>query len=259
MNKDINKTEELQRLMKSRGHKVKCSNCKAITYTDDLSEWNNHNEICFNCREQIALEKEIVCKHCGSNKVIRQGMRKVSSGIIQRYKCKSCGKKFRENSSIDDKSKIDELSQKFEVLMNLREQYFTFMYGEDKRSGIMEELEEYFDVDLFNAFCECHDREYSEFFNMGEGNRISWGDLESIVNSYKQFDDEEDAEEVVEDKKILFCKKCGLKINSKSLFYSPDEWEEHEELCNLCWNKKYEKEKGREYKDKKDNEKKRAI
>jgi len=190
-NTGINKTKELQNLMQNRQYQVKCSECKAIVFTKDLVEWKQHKEICFNCRSKQDYS-DIVCKFCGSDDIIKQGMRQIKSRdtYIQRFRCKSCNKKFQ--SDIDrTKPRLEELKQKFEVLMNLREQYFDFMYGEDKQSGIMKELENHFKIDLFNAFTECNDREYTEFFHMGEGKRISWDELENIINRYRELLEEE--------------------------------------------------------------------
>jgi len=35
-----------------------------------------------------------VCERCGSDKIIKHGLRHNQSGIVQRYKCKDCGHKF---------------------------------------------------------------------------------------------------------------------------------------------------------------------
>jgi len=60
-------------------------------------------------------------------------------------------------------------------------------------------------------------------------------------------------------KESLICKNCGLKVSPKNLSYNPKEWKEHDGLCNLCWNKKHDKEVNKMYRDKKNDEKKRAI
>jgi len=190
-NTGINKTKELQNLMQNRPHQVKCSECKAIVFTKDLKEWKQHKEVCFNCRSKQDYSG-IVCKFCGSADIIKQGMRQIKSRqtYIQRFRCKSCKKKFVYD--IDrTKSNLEELKQKFELLMNLREQYFDFMYGDDRKGGLIEELEKHFSIQIYDAFQECNDREFTEFFHMGEGKSISWDELENIVNRYKELLEEE--------------------------------------------------------------------
>ena len=58
--------------------------------------------------------------------------------------------------------------------------------------------------------------------------------------------------------KYIACKKCGFKMNTDFPLFPLKDLKKHEGLCNLCWNKKYEKEKGKAYRAKKDNEKKRS-
>jgi len=66
--------------------------------------------------------------------------------------------------------------------MNVREQYFSFLHSEE---SIIKELEEYFDVNLCEVFDKYNEQEFGEFFNLGEGNRISWNDLELIIKKFK--------------------------------------------------------------------------
>ena len=48
--------------------------------------------------ENLGLEEidepDVICKRCGSTKVIKQGFRVNKNGKVQRYKCKECGYKF---------------------------------------------------------------------------------------------------------------------------------------------------------------------
>lgn len=45
----INKTKELQELMKKKQYEVQCSNCKATVITDDLPRWNKYGGFCKQC------------------------------------------------------------------------------------------------------------------------------------------------------------------------------------------------------------------
>jgi len=60
MRKDINKTEELQKLMKKKKYEVQCSNCKATVITDNLPSWNKYGGFCKKCidktKEKIRVE-----------------------------------------------------------------------------------------------------------------------------------------------------------------------------------------------------------
>ena len=240
-NTDINKTKDLQKLMSKIKNrvKVKCTKCKAITHTDDLNEWKNHNEICFNCRESELIGKVVICKFCKSEDVIRQGIKKLHNANLQRYKCKSCGRKFH-TGDVAEISIQEYLSNKFEILMNLREQYFSFFYGEDFKSGFIKELEDFFDVDFFEVFSECYGYDYSEYFNMGEGKRISFNELENLVKAYNS-----------NGKKVV-CSGCRSLIN-----YSED-FVKRGCICITCFNHNLNRRNREKKKEKKESEIKRG-
>ena len=88
-----------------------CLKCRATIITSDLKEWKKHNQLCSKCyKKDNELQKQI-------------------------------------NKNI--KPTLEELKQRFEILMNVREQYFSFLHSEE---SIIKELEEYFDVNLCEVF-----------------------------------------------------------------------------------------------------------
>lgn len=54
-NTEINKTNELQNLMKEKNktYEVQCSKCKATVITDDLKNWNLYGGFCKSCLGKI--------------------------------------------------------------------------------------------------------------------------------------------------------------------------------------------------------------
>ena len=48
-------------------------------------------------RFEELCEPELVCKYCGSQNLIKRGVRKNKSGNAQRFSCKDCGKRFVVN------------------------------------------------------------------------------------------------------------------------------------------------------------------
>lgn len=69
-----------------------CKHIKSVLISNNLRK-----QIVPKTREElIALSQELTCK-CGSNQVIKDGIRKNKSGTIQRFECKSCGCRWSDN------------------------------------------------------------------------------------------------------------------------------------------------------------------
>lgn len=81
----------------------------------------DHMEAGFHCKHMYAVEisrqvRESVsdtitipqvdlnkCKRCGSDRIVKDGIKKLKKGDIQAYKCKECGKKFTHNLGFENK------------------------------------------------------------------------------------------------------------------------------------------------------------
>lgn len=69
-----------------------CKHIKSVLISNNLRK-----QIVPKSREElIQLSQELTCK-CGSNEVIKDGIRKNKSGTIQRFECKSCGYRWSDN------------------------------------------------------------------------------------------------------------------------------------------------------------------
>ncbi|MGI0046468.1 MAG: IS6 family transposase [Nitrosotalea sp.] len=72
--------------------KVECKHIKSVLISNNLRK-----QIVPKSREElIQLSQELTCK-CGSTEVIKDGIRKNKSGMIQRFECKSCGYRWSDN------------------------------------------------------------------------------------------------------------------------------------------------------------------
>ncbi len=52
-------------------------------------------------RFEELCEPQLVCKYCGSQNLIKRGVRKNKSGNVQRYSCRDCGKRFVVNDGFE--------------------------------------------------------------------------------------------------------------------------------------------------------------
>lgn len=143
---------------------VKCKKCDSeIILTSDekeeLIKWKEKGEICFRC-------------------VMRDSYKK-------RHEQKSMPKQKDEKESkpVDEKEML--IKEKFERLLELREQYFNFMYGKDRKGGVIKEINDLFDTDLFEVF-EYYKCDYFEFFGMAEGDGLTWNILIDLIKKYKK-------------------------------------------------------------------------
>lgn len=138
-------------------HKVNCKKCGAEVTTTDFEAWKRHGETCFRCKHK--LKKSRRKKPVSKKEVIK----------IQK----------------DDE---EALKKQFSELLKLRKEYFDFLCGVERNSGIISKLEQFFEVDLFDAFCVSSKLEFSEFFNMGEDTEegFNWNDLVAIIDKYKK-------------------------------------------------------------------------
>ena len=50
---NIDKTKELQELMRKRNDRVICSKCNNYFYTDNLEEYEKHGGLCYNCKKEL--------------------------------------------------------------------------------------------------------------------------------------------------------------------------------------------------------------
>lgn len=71
--------------------KVECKHIQSVFISKQL-----RNKVVNNSDVKEIEQQELVCR-CGSISVIKDGIRKNKSGIIQRFKCKSCGKEWSDN------------------------------------------------------------------------------------------------------------------------------------------------------------------
>lgn len=146
---------------------VKCKTCGSeiiLTNDKDLPKWKEKGEICSRCDK--TRESGSLMKHRHTEK----GAQKIQ--------------KAKEPKPIDEKELL--LKEKFKRLLELREQYFDFMYGKKRDKGIIKEINDFFDTDLFEVF-NYYEYDYPEFFNMGENadDGLTWNKLLDLIKKYK--------------------------------------------------------------------------
>lgn len=75
-NTNINKTKELQNLMKQKKkqYEVRCSNCKATVFTSDLPNWNKYGGFCHICIGKVEkkIRSEILLEDKKQKRIKRQ-------------------------------------------------------------------------------------------------------------------------------------------------------------------------------------------
>src|SRR5256885_16610322 len=72
--------------------KVECKHIHAVYISKEL----RHKIVNNSDLKEIETNSELICK-CGSNNIIKDGLRKNKSGTIQRFICKECEKEWSDN------------------------------------------------------------------------------------------------------------------------------------------------------------------
>jgi transposase-like protein len=88
--------------------------------------------------ENLCESEELVCKFCGSENIVKRGHRTTQKGKVQRFFCKSCGKKFILNEGFE---KMKSTPQIITITLDL---YFK---GISMRS-IVDHLKQFYNVEV---------------------------------------------------------------------------------------------------------------
>ena len=152
--------------------KVKCKTCGSeiiLTNKEDLIKWKEKGEICFRCT------KAKKTKELGS--LMKRRQTKKEAQKMQ--------EEVKESKPMDEKEIL--LKEKFEKLLEVRKQYFDSLHGKKRDEGVIDEIEDFFGVPLYEVF-DCHEYDFCEFFNMGEDGDadLTWNDLIDLIKEYKK-------------------------------------------------------------------------
>ena len=117
-----------------KNRKVKCKHIQSIRLFLEVRDIQDTSFL----KLKEELNKEVInCSFCGSDSVMKRGKRKTATGIKQRYKCKSCNKRFVPD--IVKRTKVD--AKMITLIMDL---YYKGLSLRD----IKDSVKQFFNVEL---------------------------------------------------------------------------------------------------------------
>lgn len=75
-------------------HRIACKHIYAVGFSKELRRRIVSNDVAPVAFSVPSVNQSIECKHCGSTKLVKDGVRGSKANPLQRYECRECGRKF---------------------------------------------------------------------------------------------------------------------------------------------------------------------